>query len=201
MIRRFLALLPSTARAVLLPSTARAVLLPSTARAVLLPSAALAVLLLAAPDARADEGADAGADSAFVSACLDVQLPRGAAVAEQRCVGLISAGCMNRPEGATTIGQSACLLREASAWELAMNRQYELLLARVTSHDVAASAGAAEALAKAQDAWAAYAEAECGYAYALWGDGSFRQVAGADCRLNVLARRAIQLRAQIGFES
>ena len=163
----------------------------------LLSAVALAAALLAAPQARADEGQD----SAFVSACLDVHLPRGAAVAEQRCVGLIAAGCMNRPEGATTIGQSACLLREASAWEHAMNAQYDGLLARVAGHDGASRAGAAEALANAQTTWATYAEAECGYAYALWGEGSFRQVAGADCRLNVLARRAIQLRAQIGFES
>lgn len=164
---------------------------------VLLPALALAVLFAASPEARAQQARD----SAFVSACLDVHLPRGAAVAEQRCVGLIAAGCMNRPEGATTVGQSACLLREASAWEHAMSAQYDGLLARVSAHDDASRAGAAEALAKAQSAWAIYAEAECGYAYALWGEGRFRQVAGADCRLNILARRAIQLRAQIGFES
>ncbi|MEO0679452.1 MAG: lysozyme inhibitor LprI family protein [Pseudomonadota bacterium] len=157
-----------------------------------------AVVWTAAPSAAR---ADAGQDSAFVSACLDVHLPRGAATAEQRCVGLLSAGCMNRPEGATTIGQSACLLREASAWERSMSLAFDALMTRVVAHDAASGGAAAGALDQAQAAWAAYAETECGYAYALWGDGSFRQVAGADCRMNIMARRAIQLRAQIGFES
>ena len=161
----------------------------------------LALALLAAPAAA--ETPAPGPDARFVAQCLDVHLPRGAASAEARCVGLLSVSCMNRPEGETTIGQSACLLREASAWETLMHVSLEALSARVAARDaaVAPKGDASVLLVRAQEAWADYAEAECGYAYALWGEGSFRQVAGADCRMNVLARRAIQLRAQIGFES
>ena len=155
--------------------------------------------LLAPPPAAAEDGID----SRFVAQCLDVHLPAGAAVAERRCVGLLSLSCMNRPEGRSTVGQSACLLREAAAWERVMETSLAALSERVALHDAASepAGAAADALVRAQSAWEAYAEAECGYAYALWGDGSFRQVAGADCRLNTVARRAIQLRAQIGFES
>ena len=161
----------------------------------------LALALLAAPAAA--ETPAPGPDARFVAQCLDVHLPRGAASAEARCVGLLSVSCMNRPEGETTIGQSACLLREASAWESVMHASLDDLAERVAARDAAQTplGDAARLLSRAQTAWDAYAEAECGYAYGLWGEGSFRQVAGADCRLNVVARRAIQLRAQIGFES
>lgn len=161
--------------------------------------AALAAAFVAVPAAAAEEGSDAG----FLSQCLDAHLRGGAAPAELRCVGLIAYSCMNRPEGRSTVGQSACLLREAAAWERVLDTSLAALAERVALRDAASvPAGVAgEALSRAQAAWEAYAEAECGYAYALWGEGSFRQVAGADCRLNVNARRAIQLRAQVGFES
>ena len=164
---------------------------------------ALAFAVPAASAAAGDAPAAPGPDARFVAQCLDVHLPRGAAAAEARCVGILSLSCMNRPEGETTIGQSACLLREAAAWETLMHVSLEALSARVAARDaaVAPKGDASVLLVRAQEAWADYAEAECGYAYALWGEGSFRQVAGADCRMNVLARRAIQLRAQIGFES
>jgi len=58
--------------------------------------------------------------------------------------------------------------------------------------------GGAAALRRAQTAWEAFADAECTYAHAIWGQSAYREVAGADCRLNTIARRAIQLRAQIG---
>ncbi|MFO7855216.1 MAG: lysozyme inhibitor LprI family protein [Paracoccaceae bacterium] len=167
-----------------------------------LAAAATVLLALAAP-ASAEGSAEPAADARFVSQCLDVHLPRGAAAAERRCVGLLSVSCMNRPEGATTVGQSACLIREAAAWESVMRAQLAALSDRVARHDavIEPAGAAAPALAEAQAAWADYAEAECRYAHALWGQGSFRQVAGADCRLNTAARRAIQLRAQIGFEN
>jgi len=166
-------------------------------------AAAIVALFAAAALAGDDAAHGPETDARFVSQCLDVHLPRGAATAEARCVGLISLSCMNRPEGESTVGQSACLLREAAAWETVMVAALDDLSGRVRAHEAAgpAAGAAAKALDRAQSAWADYAEAECGYAYALWGEGSFRQVAGADCRMNVIARRAIQLRAQIGFES
>jgi uncharacterized protein YecT (DUF1311 family) len=166
-------------------------------------AASVVLAAAAALPAAADEPApEPASDAGFVGQCLDAHLSGGAAGAERACVGLIAYACMNRPEGRSTIGQSACLLREAAAWEILMRESLATLGERVLAHDAASSAGeAAPALDRAQAAWADYAEAECAYAYALWGEGSFRQVAGADCRLNVMARRAIQLRAQIGFES
>lgn len=162
-------------------------------------SAALAALALlaafAAPPARADEAVD----SRFLTACLDANLRSGAAAAERRCVGLISRACMNGEAAGADAGRARCLRRETSAWDSVMRAAWSRLEPRVKTHD--APAGRAhEALQAAQAAWRSFAEAECGYARALWGEGSFREVAGADCRMNLSARRAIQLRAQLGAE-
>jgi uncharacterized protein YecT (DUF1311 family) len=155
-----------------------------------------AALLVAAAPAAADEARDAR----FVAGCLEVNLRNGAAAAEQRCVGLLSRSCMNGPNGAAAAGQAKCLLRETAAWRRVLDGAWEELEPRVAAYDAEGPAGGAhEALLAAQEAWREFAAAECGYAYALWGDGSFRDVAGADCRLNVTARRAIQIRAQLGL--
>lgn len=160
--------------------------------------AAAAAFSAAALPARAQ---DAAADQRFVTACLDLNLRHGAASAEQRCVGLIAMSCMNAPGGATSEGQAACLGREAGAWQTVMQVAYDDLEPHVAAYDAKRGGDAHAALMKAHEAWTAYAQAECDYAHALWAEGDYRDVAAADCRMNVTARRAIQLRAQVGAGS
>lgn len=155
-----------------------------------LPAFALAALL-AAPAAAQD-----ASDASFLGTCLSVQLPGGTATVEARCVGIIAASCMNGPDGKGLDGQARCLDREAVAWTAVM----EAACADLSDRAARKAESSAAALAGAQTAWAAFARAECGYAHALWGAEPFAEVASADCRLNTVARRAIQLRAQIGPE-
>ncbi|MGM0585309.1 MAG: lysozyme inhibitor LprI family protein [Pseudomonadota bacterium] len=164
-------------------------------------AAAFAGLALLAASAAAPARANEAVDSRFVSACLDANLRSGAAAAERRCVGLISRACMNGAAAGADAGRARCLRRETAAWESVRHAAWSQLEPRVKAHEAAASAGRAhDALRAAQAAWESFAQAECGYARALWGEGSFREVAGADCRMNLSARRAIQLRAQLGAE-
>ena len=52
----------------------------------------------------------------------------------------------------------------------------------------------AEKLLEAQRAWIVYRDAECALDYAEWGAGSMRNIAHADCRLQMTAERTIELR-------
>lgn len=160
----------------------------------MLRSAPAMLLALLAPSGAAL--ADNGADAAFVSACVGVNLPGGTAAAEQRCVGIIAMSCANGAAPRDTAAEAVCLRREAKAWVVVMDDAWASLSARAEAN--AARADGAAALRRAQTAWEAFADAECTYAHAIWGESAYREVAGADCRLNTIARRAIQLRAQIG---
>ena len=163
----------------------------------------IAFAALVAGGVPAAASADEVDDSRFLASCLNANLPVGTAAAEQRCVGLLAVSCMNGPTGASADGQARCLSREAEAWERVMTGVWDGLLSKAQAYEqhAAAEINGSEALRRSQQAWENYAEAECTYAEELWADGTYRKVAGADCRMNTRARRAIQLRAQIGFES
>jgi uncharacterized protein YecT (DUF1311 family) len=92
---------------------------------------------------------------------------------------------------------SACFAAEAEAWEAVMAGVYGDLagLMRATSEDPdTADPGAQERLlAAAQDAWAAFRDADCAQAAAAWGDGSLRSVAAAQCVLDRTGERALEL--------
>lgn len=155
------------------------------------PLAALALIALSAPAVADTAPADPAADARFAAACMGVHLPSGTAAVEQRCVGLIALSCGS---GAEMPGQTACLGREAEAWTSLAATALTDLSARAAT----LSPPAAEALTRAQSAWDAFAAAECAYAAALWSDPAVAALAAADCGLNTAARRAIQLRAQLG---
>jgi len=50
-------------------------------------------------------------------------------------------------------------------------------------------------LRDAQRAWIAYRDANCAMEYGLWGAGSMRQIAGADCQMRMTAERMLELRS------
>ena len=48
---------------------------------------------------------------------------------------------------------------------------------------------------EAQRAWIAFRDTACALDYAEWGSGSMRNIAWADCRMQMTAERTIELRA------
>lgn len=160
--------------------------------------AALSGLLASADPSRADALEDAG----FLQTCVETHLPDGTAEAEASCVGLISTACAKAPEAAEEDGETACLRREHDAWSALMDDWQPELLAAAVALDTREDRqnASADAFRQAQRAWENFAAAECGYAAALWGRSTYREVALADCEMRALARRAIQLRAQLGLQ-
>ena len=118
------------------------------------------------------------------------------------CRDAVSGPCMDREDGGqTTLGMSSCLMAEAAAWDRHLNDEYKATMAVFDEQDAEEAAAfpglpqRSAALKAAQRAWIAFRDAECALAYAQWGAGSMRSIAGAGCRADMTATRTIELRA------
>lgn len=129
--------------------------------------------------------------------CLDAATDPETARA---CIGRFAEACMAGEEGGwSTTGMMFCTLAEAHAWDVLLNRDYQRAMETARAHDAEEAeffpeyAARAEWLRNAQRAWIGYRDAQCGFDHAFWGAGSMRMVAGASCRLDMTADRAIWL--------
>lgn len=118
----------------------------------------------------------------------------------QACKGGMSQQCMEtEPGGHSTYGMVRCTAAETAVWDRFLNEVYQDQMAGLKASDAEEAkyfpefANRAEALRTAQRAWIAFRDGECGLAYAMWGSGSMRQIAGASCHLEMTADRVIAL--------
>ena len=168
-------------------------------------AAIVTALLLTALPAQADQLQD---DADALDACMVTAWPRDVLAL---CTGIVSAPCQAEPGGETTQGMNQCLAREADAWDAVLERQWPRLMTRAREVDAASQAtdnpgddsggfaldSAAETLRGAQRAWIVFRDAECRHNYAIWGMGSFRNVAHSACRLDLTARRVVDFHARL----
>ena len=117
------------------------------------------------------------------------------------CIGKMAETCMAREEGGySTLGMTYCTAAETQVWDRFLNQEYASAMAGLKAMDTAEAqhypefAKRAESLRTAQRAWIAFRDAECGLAYAMWGSGSMRNIAGVNCQLEMTAKRTIELR-------
>ncbi|MEJ8560995.1 DUF1311 domain-containing protein [Yoonia sp. GPGPB17] len=120
----------------------------------------------------------------------------------QSCIGEAAAACMQgEPDGETTVGMMFCLLDERDAWDAILNDEYQQTRDFARAMDAEDQelfpeyAVRAEQVLEAQRAWITFRDANCTMEYGVWGAGSMRQIAGADCHLQMTADRALALRA------
>lgn len=133
------------------------------------------------------------------AACFDSAEDPAAATA---CIGAGSAICMDADpsQNQTTLGMMFCALAEKEAWDRLLNLQYRETMDRFRAIDAQEAeifpefANRADSLRDAQRAWIALRDADCSLKYAMWGSGSMRQIAGANCQLQLTAKRTIYLR-------
>jgi uncharacterized protein YecT (DUF1311 family) len=118
----------------------------------------------------------------------------------QACKGGMAQQCMEAEKGGySTYGMVRCTGAETRVWDRFLNEVYQDQMAGLKALDTEEArffpefANRAEALRAAQRAWIAFRDAECGLAYAMWGSGSMRQIAGAGCHLEMTADRVITL--------
>ncbi len=158
---------------------------------------ALVVLLLASlPPAAVAQDFVPGPYYEILAECYADAASREARTA---CIGEASRLCMEEePEGQTTMGMSRCTGIEADAWDVLLEGEMRATMEWAQQSDEAdlpEFRDRAEALRDAQQAWEEFAVEECRLQYALWGSGSMRSIAGAACRMQMIAERAITLRA------
>ena len=158
---------------------------------------ALALCLTEAPVAIASEHEV----SEFGDAVTDCYESAADTEAKAACMGRMATLCMETQEGGqTTLGMTSCLNAEAQVWDGFLNAEYRATRnwARAADADEAEFfpefAQRAEKLLEAQRAWIAYRYAECALDYAEWGSGSMRNIAHADCMMQMTAERTIELR-------
>lgn len=132
-----------------------------------------------------------------ISACIDeAENPTRAAA----CIGILSNICMEQPDGQTIFGMTQCAIAEAQAWDVLLNAEYQAARKTTDALDKGETAAfqnfavRGEQLITAQRAWLAFRDANCLAAYGIYGSGSMRQIAGSQCRLNMTARRTLELR-------
>jgi len=132
-------------------------------------------------------------DGCLAAAGQDTALARN-------CVGVAADACMQKEQdGQTTVGMSRCLMSEAQVWDGLLNAEYQNALAHFAALDTADRldfpevAVRVDRLRAAQRAWLAFYDAECALDYAIWGSGTMRQIAGADCALEMKAARSLDL--------
>lgn len=93
----------------------------------------------------------------------------------------------------TTIEMNACLSSQAEAVEADLNRYYRAATARLHAEKGVAESQALPGLIKAQRAWLAYREAECGAVYDYWSGGTIRGAMAQTCRMNVTRLRIFSI--------
>lgn len=149
--------------------------------------------------------AAAGMSDETALAELRACLGAGKAGTGAACIGGVSERCRAVTAGGeTTLGIVECALTETRAWDALLNEEYRATrdwardMDRATAEHSPEFANRAQSLLEAQRAWIAFRDAECGLAYALWGSGSLRTVAGANCRMEMTAERTLALREMRG---
>lgn len=117
------------------------------------------------------------------------------------CVGEAASLCMELEDGGhTTLGTMNCLLKERDVWDELLNEAYGEARFAAESLDkddleyFPEFAVRKTQLRDAQRAWITYRDANCLMEYGLWGSGSMRQIAGADCHMRMTAQRTFELR-------
>lgn len=139
----------------------------------------------------------------ILDSCYAAQTPEGDLTG---CIGGMSTACMDSQDGGySTLGMTSCTNAEAEVWDKYLNLEYQETMTALKAMDADEAeyfpefAKRAENLRDAQRAWISFRDAECGLAYAMWGSGSMRNIAWANCALDMTAKRTIELR-ELGSE-
>mgnify|MGYP002622176764 CR=1 FL=1 len=117
------------------------------------------------------------------------------------CIGTAANACMEETEGGyTTPGMAGCLDAEREYWDGELNAAYGELRARAQQFDadppiegLPPRPSSVDALRDMQRAWIAFRDAECGFRYTYWREGTIRSLFFGSCMLDLTARRAIDL--------
>lgn len=102
---------------------------------------------------------------------------------QYNCIGYSAKNCLARSENQTTAGMELCNLDEMRAWDLLLNRSYQVLR----------KDGSVPGLRDVQRAWISYRDQKCDLFDAVYQGGTIARVLRADCMRQETARRVLDL--------
>ncbi|RCW86640.1 lysozyme inhibitor LprI family protein [Paracoccus lutimaris] len=154
---------------------------------------ALAALLLLAAPALAQEGVPG--DAAGLATCMAAP---GEDTARASCAQKLTDACLASPEGMTTLGMTACLVAETTAWDKLLNDRYAALLVQAEAFDRELEpdspyAPSAPVLQQMQRAWIEFRDASCAYAVTPYAGGTMAGIAYEGCLRELTAAQAQRL--------
>lgn len=94
---------------------------------------------------------------------------------------------------ATTLDINTCLAGQMAGVEADLNRYYRAAVKRLHAEKGEAESQALPSLIKAQRAWLAYRDAECGAVEAYWSGGTIRTSMALTCRLSLTRLRIFSI--------
>ncbi|MEM9130300.1 MAG: lysozyme inhibitor LprI family protein [Pseudomonadota bacterium] len=124
--------------------------------------------------------------SAQVQSCF-------ASDAMSECLGTAAKECQALVPVATTLDIVQCNQLETLEWETLLAREYEASKTYLIETSDP-EAPILDALDNAQAAWVTFRDAKCNLAYTQYWDGSIRNVVATNCRMRMMAERAVVLR-------
>ncbi|MBP7243427.1 lysozyme inhibitor LprI family protein [Amaricoccus sp.] len=138
--------------------------------------------------------ADPAEMAATIEACV-TEANRDPA-AERACVGVAAAACLEATPGTSP---AACVAAEAEGWRLLADATAGALVAMADGLGVGGGegpGGQAALVARAQQAWAGFRDADCAQLAALAEPGPAQEGVVAQCRMERGADRALSLLAR-----
>ena len=159
-----------------------------------------ALLVLTAGQAAAAD--DIVFDIAPTAACLAA----GQGAEKRSCIGISAARCMEAtPLGGSTYGMGACLDRELTWWDEALNAAYQAALVKARANDDemrrmgSAAPSQAEALRAMQRAWIPFRDAKCDFERSLWMGGTGGGPSTLSCLLQTTAEQTLLLQGVMDY--
>jgi uncharacterized protein YecT (DUF1311 family) len=102
------------------------------------------------------------------------------------CLERVANPCLEKPEGASTQGQVACIRAESKQWDDLLTSEYRALLASLPPATVAK-------VREAQRQWLTLRDADCAIPGLLLEGGTMAQPIAASCYLRRTADRTVQV--------
>ncbi len=145
---------------------------------------AIAALVLSFGAADAQSLKLSAEDSREIQNCIKERESKSERV--DLCIGIVANPCLDRPDGQSTAGQSACHQREQLVWDDILNETYRRLQGQLNPKQKAA-------IRDVQRAWIEARKLQCGF-YSIFHEGGTIAIpAYASCFNTETARRAIYL--------
>ena len=106
------------------------------------------------------------------------------------CIGIVANPCLDTPDGQTTPGMSACVLREEAIWDGLLNDWYGMAREGMSRE-------LKDQLRDVQRKWIDWRDAKCGFEHAKFEGGTAGGPAAAACLMETTAARALELRSLV----